>query len=77
MKTNIKRYLKTAIRGLVRTVWGTASAILIILAVIRFITIPQCGGYLAIAEFILAVSSLVLGCWNVYQQGIGSFKKVR
>ena len=76
MKHTINHYLKITIRGLIRTAWGALTAALIGLALWRFVTIPSVSGYMAIAEFTMALASLVVGGWNVYHQGIGS-KKVR
>lgn len=76
-KENISYQVKVILRGLVRTVWGTATAAAIGGAIYIFIGIPNEGGYVAVCDFIVAVCCLVSAFLNVYAQGVYSFRKAR
>lgn len=74
-KEHIIYQAKVILRGLIRMVWGTATAVVLGLAVYGFGAIPKEGGYVAVADFIMAVCCLVLAFVSLYVQGVGSFQK--
>lgn len=76
-KENIIYQAKLILRGLVRMVWGAATAVVLRLAVCGFLAIPNEGGYAAVGDFIAACALLVLVVVSVYVQGVGSFHKAR
>ena len=76
-KEHVIYQAKVILRGLVRTVWGMATAGIIWLSVYGFLAVPNESGYAAVGDFVLASSLLSLAMVSVYVQGMGSFRKAR
>ena len=73
MKLNGKEVLrqicfhgKILLRGMAKTLFGTAVAGIMALAVYGFMTIPSEGGYTAVCEFIAACATLTIGLTSMY-----------
>lgn len=60
---------KILLRGLVKTVYGTAVAGLVGLSVYGFVMIPSEGGYTAVCEFVVASLTLGMACGAMYAFG--------
>ena len=69
-----KSALMTMGKGLVRSLWGTAVVGCIGLAVYGYMSIPSEGGYVAVAEFIVASGILCIATTGMYIMG-GTTKK--
>ena len=82
MKKNLEkvwrvlRYQGTILaRGLVKTVFGAATAGALAMAGYGFWMIPSEGGYTAVCEFVAAIATLWVALSCVYVQGGGRRKK--
>lgn len=62
-------HCKILLRGLARTVYGTAVAGLVGLSVYGFMMIPTEGGYTAVCEFVVASLTFGMACGAMYAFG--------
>lgn len=60
---------KILLRGLAKTVYGTAVAGLVGLSVYGFVMIPSEGGYTAVCEFVVASLTMGMACGAMYAFG--------
>lgn len=65
----IRHHSKILLRGLARTVYGTAVAGLVGLSVYGFMMIPSEGGYTAVCEFVVASLTFGMACGAMYAFG--------
>lgn len=65
----IRHHSKILLRGLARTVYGTAVAGLVGLSVYGFVMIPSEGGYTAVCEFVVASITLGMAVGAMYAFG--------
>ena len=75
-KVNFDKFLKNAkvhasvmARGLGRTLYGTAVAGLILIAVYGFVVIQTEEGYAAVFDFIASIATLIIALGNMYLLG--------
>ena len=76
-KELILKQAKYMLKGILRTLHGTATAGLLYFAVIVFTAVTGEGGYIAVADFALALATLGVALANVYLQGKGWKSKGR
>ena len=57
------------LRGICKMVYGTLTAVVIILAVDGFAAVPSEGGYAAVFDFVYAVSLIVIALCGLYLFG--------
>lgn len=57
------------LKGLVRTIYGTAVAGLVGIAVYGFILIESEAGYLAVCDFVVSCATLAIAMFNMYMMG--------
>lgn len=74
-KEELRKHLKIMLKGFLRTLHGTATAGLLVFAVYGFAAIPAEGGYIAVADFVVSVATLVVALLNVYLLGKGGTKR--
>lgn len=67
--TPIKQYMKTLMRGFLKTMYGTLTTAFFAEAVYVFTLIPSEGGYTAVCAFMVAILMLVLACRAMYAFG--------
>lgn len=67
--TPIKQYMKTLMRGFLKTMYGTLTTAFFAGAVYVFTLIPSEGGYTAVCAFMVAILMLVLACRAMYAFG--------
>ena len=67
--TPIKQYMKTLMRGFLKTMYGTLTTAFFAEAVYIFTLIPSEGGYTAVCAFMVAILMLVLACRAMYAFG--------
>lgn len=71
----IKLHSRIAWRGFCRSVYGTAVAGLLAMAVCRFISVAGEAGWAAVCDFIAACATMIVALANMYL--IGCKKKSR
>lgn len=69
----VKFHTKIAWRGFCRTMYGTAVAGLIAMAVYGFVSVTNESGWTAVCDFIASCATLVIALGNMYL--IGSRKR--
>lgn len=70
----VKFHTKIAWRGFCRTLYGSAVAGLIAMAVYGFVSVTNESGWTAVCDFIASCATLVIALGNMYL--IGSRKRV-
>lgn len=70
----VKFHTKVAWRGFCRTLYGSAVAGLIAMAVYGFVSVTNESGWTAVCDFIASCATLVIALGNMYL--IGSRKRV-
>lgn len=73
--TPIKQYMKTLMRGFLKTMYGTLTTAFFAGAVYVFTLIPSEGGYTAVCAFMVAILMLVLACRAMYAFGCRKGKR--
>lgn len=75
---DVKRFMKNVrfhglvlLKGMMRMLFGTATAGLMVMAVYGFITVSSEGGYLAVGEFLMAMASVFVAGACMYAMGCG------
>lgn len=69
IKKAMKLHGKILLKGFIKMLFGTMSAVLIVLAVYGFCVIPRDVGYAAVGDFTLAAMSLDAAVFCVYIMG--------
>ena len=67
----VKFHAKIAWRGFCRTLYGTAVAGLIALAIYGFVSVTTETGWTAVCDFIASCATLVVALFNMYLMGCG------
>lgn len=67
--TPIKQYMKTLMRGFLKTMYGTLVTAFFAGAVYVFTLIPSEGGYTAVCAFMVATLMLLMACRAMYAFG--------
>lgn len=70
---NVRLHTRIVIRGLLRTLYGTAVAGLIALAIYGFFSVTNESGWVAVWDFVASCATLVVALSNMYL--IGGCKK--
>jgi hypothetical protein len=75
---NVKRFMKNVrfhglvlLKGMMRMLFGTATAGLMGLAVYGFVTVSAEGGYMAVGDFLVAMATVVVAGACMYAMGCG------
>ena len=75
---NVKRFMKNVrfhvlvlLKGMMRMLFGTATAGLIGLAAYGFVTVSSEGGYMAVGDFLVALATVVVAGVCMYAMGCG------
>ena len=66
----IKLHTGIFLKGLLRTIYGTAVSVAIVLAVYGFCTITNETGYDAVGDFVVSCALLSVALWNMYVMGM-------
>lgn len=70
----VRRHGKVVLKGLMRAMYGTATAALFALAAYGFAMITTESGWVAVLEFLASTAVAVLGAAAVYAQGVDTKK---
>lgn len=57
------------LKGLIKMLWGTVLTAMIATAIYGFIAIPSEGGYDAVCDFLVSISTLGVALANIYLMG--------
>lgn len=75
---NVKRFMKkirfhglVLLKGMMRMLFGTATAGLMVLAIYGFVSVRAEGGYLAVGDFLVAMATVVVAGACMYAMGCG------
>ncbi len=73
---NVKRFMKKVrfhglvlLKGMMRMLFGTATAGLMGLAIYGFVTVGTEGGYMAVGDFLVAMATVVVAGACMYSMG--------
>ena len=73
---NVKRFMKNVrfhglvlLKGMMMMLFGTATAGLMGLAIYGFVMVGTEGGYMAVADFLVAMATVVVACACMYAMG--------
>lgn len=66
---SVKFHAKIVWRGFCRTLYGSAVAVLIAMAVYGFVSVTNESGWVAVCDFIASCATLVVALANMYWMG--------
>lgn len=75
---NVKKFMKKVryhgcvlLKGMMRMLFGTATAGLMGLAIYGFVMVGTEGGYMAVGDFLVAMATVFMACACMYAMGCG------